>query len=62
MASNRSNLTRKASLVALAIVASAAHAVDLRSWDSQIDSGAERFVIPESLNGEAVLDRETQLV
>lgn len=41
---------------------SSAFAVNLRSWDKQIDNGNKRFKILSSFADEAVLDKETQLV
>ena len=43
-------------------LASAAEAVDLRSWDQKINIASKRFVVLASFNNEAVLDKETQLV
>jgi Protein of unknown function (DUF1566) len=57
-------LIRKAGFawVALALTASAAQAVDLRSWDRKYDLASERFQVLAAFNNEAVLDKETQLV
>ena len=57
---------RFAAAVATACVglalASAAVAVDLRDWGRKYNTASERFVVLASFNGEAVLDKETQLV
>jgi hypothetical protein len=45
-----------------AMVAAPVHAVDLRSWDRKFDVASERFQVLAAFNGEAVLDKETQLV
>jgi hypothetical protein len=39
-----------------------AHAVDLRSWDQKFNQASKRFLVLPAFNGEAVLDKETQLV
>ncbi|MBC7945256.1 MAG: DUF1566 domain-containing protein [Burkholderiales bacterium] len=60
-AMNEKRSIRKAvALTALALATTTAQAIDLRSWDRKIDSASERFQIV--LGGEAVLDKETQLV
>jgi len=43
-------------------LASAAEAVDLRSWDMKINDVTKRFIVLATFNSEAVLDKETQLV
>jgi hypothetical protein len=43
-------------------LASAAGAVDLRSWDMKINDVTKRFIVLPAFGGEAVLDKETQLV
>lgn len=48
--------------IALAMVASAADAAPLQSWDRVIPDGAKRFKVLAHMNGEAVLDKETGLV
>src|SRR4029450_7236826 len=50
------------SLAAYAVGIGVADALDLRSWDQTIDGGQQRFNVVENFTGEAVLDRETQLV
>ncbi len=48
-------------VVSMALLAAAgAEALDLRSWDQQMTSG--RFLVLSSFGGQAVLDKETQLV
>jgi hypothetical protein len=49
-------------LAAMLLLVSSAQAVDLRSWDQKIDQGQKRFAVLSSFQGEAVLDKETQLV
>jgi hypothetical protein len=49
-------------LVALAGSPGIAKAIDLRDWGRKIDDASLRFQALRSFNGEAVLDRETQLV
>jgi hypothetical protein len=48
--------------MALALSDTTAEALDLRSWDQRIDRANKRFVVLEAFDGEAVLDKETQLV
>ena len=54
--------TRTAVVAAALFVASAAQAVDLRSWDMKINDVGKRFVVLASFNNQAVLDKESQLV
>ncbi len=42
-------------------LATAAEAINLRSWDQKLNTGT-RFVVLNAFDGEAVLDKETQLV
>lgn len=49
-------------LMALAVSPGIAKAIDLRDWGRKIDDASLRFQVLGSFNGEAVLDRETQLV
>jgi hypothetical protein len=49
-------------LAALAFGIGGAEAIDLRSWDQKINDSSKRFVVLSAFNGEAVLDKETQLV
>jgi hypothetical protein len=51
-----------AALLCAATVAAPVHAVDLRSWDKKYDVASERFVVLAAFSGQAVLDKETQLV
>ena len=48
--------------LAALVIAASANAVDLRSWDQQINNAGNRYVVLSSFNNEAVLDKETQLV
>ena len=48
-------------LVAAGVTVGPAQAAELESWDKKIDR-ANRFVVLDAFDGEAVLDRETQLV
>lgn len=50
-----------AACLAATATASAAQAVQLESWDEKINR-TSRFVVLGAFNGDAVLDRETQLV
>ena len=50
-----------AGLLALA-VAGPAVAIDLRSWDDKIPQAGQRFKVLTEFGGEAVLDKESQLV
>jgi Protein of unknown function (DUF1566) len=43
-------------------LASNARAVDLRDWGRKYETASERFLVLDSFNNEAVLDKETQLV
>ena len=49
-------------LLAATAMASVAQAVQLESWDKKIDRVASRFTVLSHFDGDAVLDRETQLV
>jgi hypothetical protein len=49
-------------LAAMLFAVTSAHAVDLRSWDQKISQPGKRFVVLSAFDGEAVLDKETQLV
>ncbi len=51
-----------AALLAATAMASSAQAVQLESWDKKIDRVAGHFTVLSHFNGDAVLDRETQLV
>lgn len=44
------------------LLAGAAHAADIRSWDQRIDDATKRFVVLSLFGSQAVLDKETQLV
>lgn len=44
------------------LVAGAAHALDVRSWDQKINDATKRFVVLPAFDNQAVLDKETQLV
>jgi hypothetical protein len=50
-----------AAFLAATAAVSSAQAIQLESWDKKIDRPA-RFVMLNAFNGDAVLDRETQLV
>jgi hypothetical protein len=50
-----------AGILAALVLAGVAEALDLRSWDQQIPAN-KRFVVLTDFDGEAVLDKETQLV
>jgi hypothetical protein len=58
--------TRAAVVAALVSAAAAsgttARAANLQSWDTKIESAKSRFVVLQKFDGDAVLDRETQLV
>jgi Protein of unknown function (DUF1566) len=47
---------------ALLMAATAAGAVDLRSWDVKINDATKRFIVLPAFKNQAVLDKETQLV
>lgn len=49
-------------LAAMLFAVTSAHAADLRSWDQKISQASKRFVVLSAFGGEAVLDKETQLV
>src|SRR5262245_8398704 len=49
-------------LLVLTVSTGIAKAIDLRDWGRKIDDASLRFQVLGSFNGEAVLDRETQLV
>jgi hypothetical protein len=51
-----------ASATALLMTATAAGAVDLRSWDMKINDATKRFIVLPAFSNQAVLDKETQLV
>lgn len=51
-----------AGLISMTLGLEPANAIDIRSWDNKISNSAKRFVTLSSLNSEAVLDKETQLV
>lgn len=57
----RYQLHLMAALLAATAAASGAQAVQLESWDKKIDRPA-RFTVLSAFDGNAVLDRETQLV
>lgn len=44
------------------LIPAPASAIDLMAWDQQIDNGNQRFTVLNSFGGDAVLDKETQLV
>lgn len=44
------------------LLAGAAHAADIRSWDQRIDDATKRFVVLAAFDNQAVLDKETQLL
>jgi hypothetical protein len=54
--------TASAMLAILLLTTTAAHAVDLRSWDQKISQPQKRFVVLSAYGNQAVLDKETQLV
>ena len=49
-------------LLALASFVGSAAAMDLESWDKQIDKASKRFKVLSDFNNAAVLDKETGLV
>lgn len=51
-----------ATLAILLLTTTGANAVDLRSWDQKISAPQKRFVVLSAYGGQAVLDKETQLV
>ena len=51
-----------AAAVAVVLGAVPAWAAPLQSWDKKIDDADARFVVLSDFDGDAVLDRETQLV
>jgi hypothetical protein len=51
-----------AGLISMTLAAGPASAIDLRSWDKKINNVVKRFIVLTSLNSDAVLDKETQLV
>lgn len=50
------------SLCLNALIAAPTGAIALKAWDKQIDNGNQRFAVLNSFGGDAVLDKETQLV
>ena len=58
----QSNLMWSIMIVALLYFAPSAGAVPLESWDDKIQTATQRFKVLTEFNGEAVLDKETQLV
>ena len=55
-------LERCAAAAAALVMVATGQAVALRSWDAKINDVNERFVVLESFDNLAVLDKETQLV
>lgn len=51
-----------AGLISLSLGLESANALDIRSWDRDIKKAERRFIVLSTLNNEAVLDKETQMV
>ncbi len=49
-------------ILAMALAAEPAQAVDIRSWDKNITNVANRFITLSTINNLAVLDKESQVV
>ena len=64
MTARRGRITRclAAVLAAVAMAATVAEAIDVRSWDQIITNVNQRFVVLSAFYDKAVLDKETQLV
>jgi len=64
MSARRGRITRclAAVLGAVAMAATVAEAIDVRSWDQVITNVNQRFVVLSAFDDKAVLDKETQLV
>ncbi len=62
MATPRIAVSTIAAIASIACASLPAAADQLQSWDRKIDNANARFVVLKDWGGEAVLDRETQLV
>jgi hypothetical protein len=51
-----------AGLISMTLAVGPASAIDLRSWNKNINKVAKRFIVLSRLNSAAVLDKETQIV
>jgi hypothetical protein len=60
--SQRRTLVVGLSLWVNALIAAPSGAIALKAWDRQIAKGNQRFAVLASFGGDAVLDKETQLV
>lgn len=51
-----------AGLISMTLASGPASAIDIRSWDKNISTVGNRFIVLSNLNNEAVLDKESQIV
>jgi hypothetical protein len=59
---NKNHLGLVVGIASITLFVGTAEAINLQSWDDQIPNVNNRFVVLSEFNGQAVLDKETQLV